>query len=86
MFSVLAALTVQHLDFLVFHEAEHEGEYLHEHWNVSGEEEDPNIICRPLIVVGIWAKPEIMPVVIEGQRIKSCAEAKRDSHEDVRRP
>ena len=59
----ITSLTVEHLDFFVPHEAKNEREYLHKHRNVCGEEEDPNIICRPAIIIGIWAEPEIIPAL-----------------------
>ena len=59
----ITSLTVEHLDFFVPHETENEREYLHKHRNVCGEEEDPNIICRHEIIVGIWAEPEIIPAL-----------------------
>ena len=61
----ITSLTVEHLDFFGPHEAENEREYLHKHRNVSGEKEDPNIICRPAILVGICAEPEIYPALVE---------------------
>ena len=60
----ITLLTVEHLDFFVPHETENERENLHKHRNVCGEEEDPNIICRPAIIVGIIAEPEIHPAFI----------------------
>jgi len=80
---VVIGVRAEQLDLLVAHEAENEREDLHEHGDIRGEDEKPNVVRRHLVKSRLRAKPVVLPGVAKCQRVEEGAEGQGQRHENV---
>jgi len=83
---VVIGVRAEQLDLLVAHEAENEREDLHEHGDIRGEDEKPNVVRRCFVVIEIITPPVAPPGLIKPQPIEKRSETQWYSHQDISSP